>query len=315
MTNFVWGHRKRYNDFGYYIRKTFNRGIQKISVNAGFTCPNRDGTKGVGGCDFCNNDTFKPAYCEANISITEQIERGIAFFRKNYPDTKYMAYFQSYTNTYGNINHLIGLYEEALSYPNVEGLIIGTRPDCLPDELLDYLEKLSERTFLVVELGVESTNDDTLKKVNRGHDFAEAKSAIYNLSQRNIRTGVHLILGLPGESRETMLSHADIISELPINFLKIHQMQYVRGSKTGDEFLKNPSAFHVFGIDEYIELVIDFIERTSPLIVLERFASQSPYELLLAPGWKIKNYEFVHKVEKRLEERDTWQGKLVVSYE
>jgi len=308
---YEWGHSKRYNDYGNYVRKIFNEKVQKISVNAGFTCPNRDGLKGTEGCTFCNNDAFKPVYCQSEISITKQLEKGIEIFRKRHPETKYIAYFQSYTNTYGKLSHLISLYEDALSYRGITGMIIGTRPDCLSDELLDYLEILSKKTYLVVELGVESTNDQTLKIVNRQHDFETSRKAILELENRKIKKGVHLILGLPGETREQMLDHAKVLSDLPVNFLKVHQLQYVKGTKLGEDFQKNPLQFNIFNIDEYIELVIDFIERTSPSIVLERFASQTPYELLLAPGWKIKNFEFMHKVEKRLEERNTWQGKYV----
>ena len=308
---FEWGHSGRYNDYGNYIRKIFNEKVQKISVNAGFSCPNRDGFKGSGGCTFCNNNAFKPVYCDAEVSVSKQLEKGIAVFRKRHPETKYIAYFQSYTNTYGKLSRLISLYEEALLYPGIVGLIIGTRPDCLSDELLDYLECLSKKTYLVVELGVESTNDKTLELINRQHDFETSRKAIFAIEERKIKKGVHLILGLPDETREVMLEHAKILSNLPVNFLKVHQLQYVKGSKLGEEFQKNPLKFKVFDIDEYIELVIDFIELTSPSIVLERFASQTPYELLLAPGWKIKNFEFMHKVEKRLAERDTWQGKKV----
>ncbi|MDR0317693.1 MAG: TIGR01212 family radical SAM protein [Lactococcus lactis] len=307
--NFEWGHSGRYNDYGNYIRKIFNGKVQKISVNAGFTCPNRDGTKGTGGCTFCNNDTFKPEYCQANISITEQIKKGITFFNKQHPETKYIAYFQTYTNTYSELPHLIASYEEALSYPDVEGLIIGTRPDCLPKQLLDYLEKLSTKTYLVVELGIESTNDKTLKIINRKHNFETSRNAILKLEQRNIKTGIHLILGLPNETHKQMLAHTVILSQLPINFMKVHQLQYVKNSQLGNDFRKNPLKYKVFDIDEYIDLVVDFMELTAPSIVLERLASQTPYNLLLAPAWKIKNFEFMHKIEKRLIERNTWQGK------
>jgi len=304
---------KRYNDYGSYIRTVFNGKVWKVSVNAGFTCPNRDGTVGTGGCTFCNNETFLPSYCKINAPIAEQLKNGIASFKKRHFDAKFIAYFQSYTNSYGNLSHLISLYEEALSFPEIEGLIIGTRPDCLPDDLLDYLSFLSKKTYLVVELGVESTNDTTLQNINRGHNFETSRKAIFNLEKRKIKTGVHLILGLPGESRQQMIKHAEILSELPIDFLKVHQLQYVKGSKIGDDYLQNPDKFKVFELDEYIDLIVDFIEHTSPTIIFERFASQSPYDLLLAPGWKLKNFEFVRKVEKRLEERDSWQG--VVSSE
>jgi len=301
----------RYNDYGNYIRKTFNGNVQKISVNAGFTCPNRDGTKGTGGCTFCNNEAFVPEYCQPNLSISEQLKKGIDIFRIRHPEYKYIAYFQSYTNTYSDLSQLISKYEEALIFPGVEGLIIGTRPDCLPEKLLDYLENLSQKTYLVVELGVESTNDKTLEKINRKHNFETSKNAILELERRCIKKGAHLILGLPDETRQQMLEHAKILSDLPLNFLKVHQLQYVKNSYLGKEYQKEPLKFKVFDIDEYIDLVVDFIELTSPSIVLERFASQTPYNLLLAPAWKIKNFEFMHKIAKRLEERGTWQGKAI----
>ena len=304
-------HHKRYNDYGNYIRKIFNGKVWKVSVNAGFTCPNRDGYLGTGGCTFCNNEAFVPAYCETNLSITEQLQKGIASFEKRHPDAKYIAYFQSYTNSYGKLAHLISLYEEALCHPKIEGIIIGTRPDCLPDDLLDYLEILSKKTYIVVELGVESTNDRTLTNINRKHNFETSRKSILELEKRKIKKGVHLILGLPNETREEMINHAKILSKLPIDFLKVHQLQYVKGSKIGDDYLQNPTQFKVFELDEYIDLIIDFIEHTSPSIIFERFASQSPYNLLIAPGWKLKNFEFVHKLEQRMEERDSWQGKLL----
>ena len=301
---------KRYNDYGSYIRKIFNGKVWKVSVNAGFTCPNRDGFVGYGGCTYCNNEAFVPAYCEINSTISQQLQKGIASFRKRHPDAKYIAYFQSYTNTYGELTRLISLYEKALSFPDIEGLIIGTRPDCLPDDLLDYLEILSKKTYLVVELGIESTNNQILKNINRGHDFETAQNAIFRLENRKIKKGVHLILGLPNETRQQMIEHALILSKLPIDFLKVHQFQYVKGTKIGDDYSINPEKYKVFDLDEYIDLIVDFIEHTSPAIIFERFASQSPYNLLLAPAWKLKNFEFARKVEKRMEERNSWQGKL-----
>lgn len=308
--NYSWGHSRRYNDFGSFIRNRFSGKVQKISINAGFTCPNRDGSKGIGGCTFCNNDSFKPVYCESVMTIREQVETGISLFRKRHPEAKYLAYFQSYTNTYGALDSLIALYEEALVCKGVVGLIVGTRPDCLSDDLLDYFADLQKRRYVTVELGVESTINATLKLVNRGHGFEETKDALSRLSQRNILSGAHLILGLPGENRQQMLNHAVELSKLPLNYLKIHQLQYIVNTPLGRAFQENPSGFSVFSINEYIELVVDFMERLSPKIVMERFASESPGNLLLAPKWGIKNFEFVSLVDKRLEERDTWQGKL-----
>ena len=307
---FIWGHEQRYNDFGKYMRHRFNGRVQKISINAGFTCPNRDGSKGRGGCTFCNNDAFKPVYCQSVMSVRDQIEKGISLFSVRRPDTRYLAYFQAYTNTYGELSELIKLYEEALSVPKVIGLIVGTRPDCLPESLLDYFEALQKSVYVSVELGIESTNDHTLARVNRGHDFACTRDAVDRLVARNIPVGSHLILGLPGETKAQMLAHAEIVSQLPINYLKVHQLQYVRGSSMGQDYLAHPEQYKVFELEEYLNLIVDFIERVRPDIVMERFISQAPSELLLAPKWGLKNFEMTRMVEKRMAEKNSWQGKL-----
>lgn len=310
MHKYPWGHSRRYNDYSSHLRTFFGQRVQKISIDGGFTCPNRDGSKGIGGCTFCNNDTFKPAYCDPILSISDQVTEGVDFFKRNYPGIKYLAYFQSYTNTYNKLEHLIDLYEEALSHPDVVGLIVGTRPDCLPSDLLDYFEELNTRSYLTVELGIESTKDETLLKINRGHDFASSRKAISDLSQRNIRIGAHLILGLPTETRQEMLMHATALSKLPINYLKIHQLQYVKGSLLGHNFLRNPENYKVLELEEYIELVIDFLELLRPEIILERFASETPRELQIAPQWGLKNFELVSRIERRMAERNSWQGRL-----
>lgn len=302
--------RRRYYEYGEFLRERFDFKVQKISINAGFTCPNRDGTKGWGGCTYCNNQTFSPEYCHTDKSVTEQLEKGVKFFSRKYPEMRYLAYFQAYTNTYGRLESLIKKYEEALSYPDVVGLIVGTRPDCMPDELLDYFTELSKSKFVMVEYGLESTSNKTLVRINRGHTHEESESAIRRTAERGIYTGAHLILGLPGESRDEMLKHADILSALPITTLKLHQLQLIRNTRMAKEFDENPSQFHLYTADEYIELVIDFIERLNPSIVVERFVSQSPKELLIAPDWGLKNYEFTAKVNRRIDERDTWQGRL-----
>ncbi len=307
---YFWGHERRYNDFSTYIRKLFNERVQKISIHAGFTCPNRDGLKGSGGCTFCNNESFKPSYCQPAVSVSDQISKGITFFKGRHPEAKFLAYFQAYTNTYGELSQLIDLYDEALLHSDVIGLIVGTRPDCLPADVLNYFAALNKKTHVTIELGVESTSDITLNRVNRGHDFQSARDAVARLANVGISTGVHLILGLPGESREEMLMHASRISELPINYLKVHQLQYVKGSQLGSAYLKNPEKYKVFEVEEYVELVVDFLERVRPDIVMERFASQAPQNLLLAPKWGLKNFEFVRLVDKRLAVRDTWQGKV-----
>lgn len=299
-----------YNDYGDYLKRIAGVKVQKISLNAGFTCPNRDGTVGRGGCTYCNNQTFNPAYCMTEKTITEQLEDGKAFFARKYPEMKYLAYFQAYTNTYGALETLKAKYEEALKCPDVIGLVIGTRPDCMPLSLLDYLEELNRRCLLIVEYGIESTDDETLRRINRGHTFAQSAAAIKAAAGRGIRTGGHIILGLPGESRDGMLQQARVISELPLTTLKLHQLQLIKGTRMAREYRENPSDFHLFTADEYIDLVIDYIERLRPDLVLERFVSQSPPELVLAPKWNLKNYQFTEKVKKRMRERQARQGRL-----
>lgn len=312
--NHPWGHARPYNDFASYLRRYFGGRVQKLSINAGFTCPNRDGSKGSGGCTFCNNETFKPAYCEPASGVREQLETGKAFFSTRYPDARYLAYFQAYTNTYADLAYLKDLYGQALEVEGVVGLVVGTRPDCLPDALLDYFADLQKAYYVTVELGVESTNDATLKRVNRGHDYASTCDAVARLRARNLPVGAHLILGLPGEDRDQMLAHATTISRLDISYLKVHQLQYVKGSQLGRQFMARPQDFEVLKLDDYVDLVCDFVALLRPDIVLERFASQAPHDLLLAPRWGLKNFELVHRVEQRLVERKLWQGKHYTAF-
>ena len=299
-----------YREFSGLLAKEFPFKVQKISINAGFTCPNRDGLKGVGGCTYCNNQSFSPGYGGRQRSVSDQLTDGIAFFSHKYPDMKYLAYFQSYTNTYEEIEVLVAKYEEALSYPGVVWLIIGTRPDCMPDELLDYFDKLNKRTFLLIEYGLESTFDSTLEFINRGHTFADSGEAIRKTADRGIYVGAHLILGLPRETREQILENADKISRLPLTTIKLHQLQLIRGTVMARQYREHPEWFNLFEVDEYIDLCIDFAERLNPEFYIERFVSQSPKELLIAPDWGLKNFEFTNKVLKRFTQRDTRQGRL-----
>lgn len=298
----------RYNDYGSFLQKHFAGKVQKISINGGFTCPNRDGSVGRGGCTFCNNQTFNPEYCRTELSVTEQLQEGIRFFGRKYPTMRYLAYFQAYTSTYDNIDRLIARYEEALSVEGVVGIIIGTRPDCMPSALLDYLSQLAQRTFVTVEYGVESTIDTTLQRINRGHDYATAIDAITRTAQAGIITGAHLILGLPGESREDMLSHATRLSQLPLHTIKLHQLQLIKGTVMGNEYITHPEHFDIPDIDTYIDLAIDFAELLRPDIVIERFVSQSPADLLIAPHWGVKNHEFTARLLRRMRQRDAMQG-------
>lgn len=299
-----------YTDFSTFLRTYFPVKIQKISLNAGFTCPNRDGMKGQGGCTYCNNQTFNPAYCKTEKTITQQLEEGKAFFLRKYPETKYLAYFQAYTNTYGDLDDLMRKYEEALRVDNVVGLVIGTRPDCMPESLLDFLESLSKDCFLLVEYGIESTNDATLKRINRGHTYADTVDAVERTAARNILTGGHIILGLPGETYTDIVKQAGELSKLPLTTLKIHQLQLIRGTRMAREYETCPQDFHLFELNEYIDLVVDYVQHLRPGIVLERFVSQSPKELLIAPDWGLKNHEFTAQVQKRMRESGAYQGKL-----
>ena len=304
---------RRYNEYGLWLKEQLGVKVQKISLNAGFTCPNRDGRVGAGGCTYCNNQTFNPDYCVTTKSITRQLEEGKHFFSRKYPDMKYLAYFQAYTNTYDSLQNLKAKYEEALSVPDVIGLVIGTRPDCMPNDLLDYLADLNHRTFLIVEYGIESIYDATLSRINRGHTHAQTADAVTRTAACGIRTGAHLILGLPGESREAILAEAGILSALPLTTLKLHQLQLIKGTLMAQEFAEQPSDFHLFTPDEYIDLVIDFIERLRPDLILERFVSQSPSSLLALPGWGLKNHEFVDHLRARMQTRNAHQGRLCLS--
>lgn len=303
---------KPYREFSDLLKEYFPFKVQKISINAGFTCPNRDGLKGYGGCTYCNNQSFSPEYDGTPRSVSEYMAEGVEFFSRKYPDMKYLAYFQSYTNTYGSIGKLIEKYEEALSFPNVVGLIVGTRPDCMPDSLLDYFEHLNKKMFVMIEYGLESTLERTLERIKRGHTYAESVDAILRTSARGILTGAHLILGLPGETKEEILGHAVKISELPLSTVKLHQLQLIKGTAMGKEYRQSPDNFDLFSMEDYIDLCIDFAERLNPAFVIERFVSQSPKSLLIAPDWGIKNNEITIKILKRFIERSTYQGRLFV---
>jgi len=307
---YPWNHSKRYNDFSTHFRTLFEGRVQKISVNAGFTCPNRDGTRGRGGCTYCNNKTFQPTYCDLDNLLKIQLDEGIAFFSRKYKTMRYLAYFQSYTNTYAPVHILRELYEEAISYPGVIGLVIATRPDCLSSEVLDLLEELSRKCYVMVELGLETLKDATLERINRGHTSAESVLAINELSRRSIHNCAHLILGLPGEDHGDFIEQARVISTLPVENIKLHQLQIHKGTAMAKEYSLFPERFQLFTVEGYTEMVVDYLENLNPAIIVERFVSSAPDNMVIAPRWGIKNYEFVAKVEKRLLERNTWQGRI-----
>lgn len=298
-------------DFSEYLKARFpDFKVQKISVNAGFTCPNRDGSKGRGGCIYCNNASFTPGYCDQFSSITNQIEEGKCFFARKYPTMRYLAYFQSYTNSYADIDIVISRYQEALSVPDVEGLIIATRPDCMPDEVLEYLQHVSKEKFVFIEYGAESCNNAVLERVNRCHTWQDTVATVERTHKYGLDCGLHLILGLPTEARDSMMQSAKEVSLLPIKSLKLHQLQIIRGTHLAKEYATDPQIVHLYDIDEYILLVSDFIERLRPDIALDRFVSQCPPEFLIAPRWGIKNYEFTAKLIKSMQQRGVTQGSL-----
>jgi radical SAM protein (TIGR01212 family) len=312
---FPWGHSRRFNAYTEHIRTTFGGRIQKVVVDAGFTCPNRDGSKGIGGCTYCNNEAFNPSYCSPVEPLHSQIEKGIRFHQVRYRRASgYLVYFQPFSNTYAPLPRLKELYEEALSYPGVVGLVIGTRPDCIDEVKLDYLRELSQRYFIQVEYGIESCYDKTLLRINRQHDFALSKEIILLTRQRGIQTCVHLIFGLPGETLDEMLDQASIISELPINSVKFHQLQIVTGTSMEREFSENSADFYNFTMEGYIDFITTFVERLNPAIVIERFSGEVPPRFMALAGedagWDLIRYDAVLRlIENELERRDTWQGK------
>lgn len=302
---------KRYLDYSSFIKLTFGERVQKISLDIGFSCPNRDGSKGFGGCTYCNNNTFNPDYCEPTKSIQEQLEQGISFFSEKYKAQKYLAYFQAYTNTYSDFESLKQLYDEALNVEGVIGLVIGTRPDCISEEIIDYLSFLSKKHFISLEFGVESTLNKTLLQVNRCHTFEETKATYELCKNKGFHIGAHLIIGLPGETKQELLNHAIEISKLPIDTLKLHHLQIVKNSVMAVQYKRNPENFNLFSSEDYIDFITEFIGNLRPDIIIERFISETPKELLIAPKWNnLKNFEVVAKIDKKLVEKNTWQGKF-----
>lgn len=290
-------------DFARFISSYLPGKIQKLTVNAGLSCPNRDGTKGTGGCTYCNNLSFSPQYTAAHRPITEQLAEGKAFFARKYPAMKYLAYFQSYTSTHGDIDRLLHMYSEALQVPDVLGLIIGTRPDCMPQPLLDALAEISCNHFVMIEYGAESANDCTLQLINRCHTWHDTADAVIRTSHAGIPVGLHLIMGLPGEDRSDILHTIDCVNELPVDIIKCHQLQLIRGTRLAADVERGITEVHRYTVHEYIDLCCDIIARLRPGIAIERFVSQSPDHMLISPRWGLKNYQFTDLLRKRLQER------------
>ena len=320
---------KRYNSFVGYFKRKYGERLQKIVLDAGFTCPNRDGKVGRGGCTYCDNAAFHPSYSTAGKSLHQQMDEGIEFHKVRYRTTEhYIAYFQSFSNTYAPLERLKALYEEALSHPQVVGIVIGTRPDCVDEEKLDYLADLAggrvlegwsrslsdgqERTapVVIVEYGIESCYDRTLLRINRGHDFETARRAVTMTAERGLDVGVHFILGLPGETRQMMLDSCEMINALPIRSVKFHQLQIVKGTRMEKEYEEKPQDFERFSLEEYIDFFVDMLERLRPDLFIERFVGEVPPRFVNETPWGlIRNVELLRLLEKRLEDRRTWQGR------
>ena len=307
---YAWGTERRLNTYSDYFKRHFGTRIQKITIDAGFTCPNRDGTCGTGGCTFCNNNAFTPSYNEHEKSIEEQILKGMDFHRTRYRKaTRYLAYFQSYSNTYDDLETLRSMYEQALAIPGIAGIVVGTRPDCVDGDKLDYFRELSEKWYVVVEYGIESMLDRTLERVNRGHDVEKTAWAIRETSKRGIRVGGHMIIGLPGETREDFLQAADQLSEWPLDNIKFHQLQVIHGTAMSREYKEKPEDFVEFSMEEYLDLMMEIIERLNPGFVVERIAGEVTPGMGVRKGWGIRYDEILRRFETLLEENDTWQGK------
>ena len=300
---------KRYNSSASRYKRLYGERLQKLVLDAGFSCPNRDGTLGTGGCTYCDNAAFHPGYSTPGKSLLQQIDEGIEFHRGRYPRVKhYLAYFQAYSNTYGPLDKLKKLYDEALSHPSVVGLVIGTRPDCIDEEKLDYLASLKDKV-IVVEYGIESCYDKTLERINRGHGFECARKAVEMTAARGIDVGAHFILGLPGETRQMLLDQCSIISSLPLTSVKFHQLQIVKGTRMEKEYSERPEDFLRLGLDDYLDLVIDILERLRPDLCIERVAGEVPPRFVSETPWGlIRNDGILRLLDKRFEERDTWQG-------
>lgn len=314
MSQYPWEDDRRFNSYPNYFRKLFGGRVQKVAVNAGFTCPNRDGAVAVGGCTFCNNKAFTPSYCMEGESVGWQIEEGIEFHRKRYKRVEqFLVYFQSFSNTYAPLEQLKEIYDKALSFPEVAGIVVGTRPDCIDKEKLDYFEALSKKKYVTIEYGVESSYDSTLKEINRGHDYACAAEAIAATAERGIPVGAHYILGLPGETNQMLIDQVEMINALPLTTIKFHQLQIFKGTAMAIDFETNPEKYRFWKLPEYLDLFIEIVRRLNPEVVIERFASEAPPRYHAGPTWgMVRNEQLIQMFEKRLEELDTYQGELFV---
>ncbi len=308
---YMWGHSRRFNAYSNYLKNRFGGRVQKVSIDAGFTCPNRDGSLGTGGCTFCSNDAFNPSYCVAEKPVEQQITEGIEFHENRYKRTsKYLAYFQAYSNTYADLDELKRLYGQALQNDRIAGLVIGTRPDCIDNYKLDYFRELAKHYYIIIEFGIESCYNRTLERINRGHTYGQAVEAVHQTVNYGLMTGAHFIFGLPGETQEEMLETAGIISQLPLDTVKFHQLQIFQNTPMAEEFKNFPERFSLFGIEEYTDFMVDFLERLNPGFAVERIASESPPRYNVNTVWDLRYDGVLKKMEQKMEARNTWQGRL-----
>ncbi len=299
---------KRYNDLNTYLRSLYGCRVQKISIDAGLSCPNRDGTVSTGGCIYCNARGSGSGALARGLSVTEQLMQGKQTLFRRYKAKKFLAYFQSFSNTYGPVEKLKLLYDEALAVEDIVGLSIGTRPDCVGQSVLELLQDYAQRYLIWVEYGLQSANDATLALINRGHDVQCFKDAVRATANRGIKICAHVILGLPDETGEDMLHTARTIAELDIDGIKLHLLYVVKDTRL--ETLYRQGKFRCLEQQEYVDLVCDFLERIPPGMVIQRLTGDPHPEELVAPEWSLKKSETLAKIKETLEKRDSWQGKL-----
>jgi len=308
---FKWGNRRRFNSYADYCKRIYGGRLQKLSIDAGLTCPNRDGYIAYGGCIYCDGKSFNPSYCNSGLSIADQIKEGILFHKKRYKRAVgYIAYFQTYSNTYCSVDKLRNMCEEVLRCDGVVGISIGTRADCLNNDIMDYLVELKERIHLMLEIGIESCYEETLNLINRGHSFKDVLNALRICKERGIDVCGHFIFGLPGESKEMIINEAVEISKLPLKSIKIHQFQLIKGTVVESMYNSNKDLFKMYSLEEYVDLVIDFLERLNPNIMIERLSGEVPPKYLVLNSFGlIRSNKILSIIEKRMEDKDTWQGK------
>lgn len=293
-----------YRDYADFLAEKFDGKVQKLPVDGGFSCPNRDGTLGYGGCVYCNNRSFSPMQ-SAGKTIRQQLGEGKRFFSRKYPSMKYLAYFQSHTNTYSPVDRALELYREAIETDDVVGLVIATRPDCMPDRLLDELTAINRLTPVIIEYGAESSHDTTLHRINRCHLWQDTVDAVRRTAAAGLSVGLHLIMGLPGENEEMMLTTVDRVSELPVDTIKFHQLQVISGTRLAADIAAGRESVEAMTLERYIDLCCKIIERLRDDIAIERFVSQSPGDMLISPRWGLKSGEFVKRLHRRLSQRNS----------